>query len=202
MAVTHPEWPPNMNTYTEPLATIASQLKPAQVLEIGIGEYAFSAHMWLEHCDCHLTTIDKNDVGGNAEKLAEEYGSRFTYIGLRSEEVMPKMIKEGKQFDLIFIDGDHFYEGVKADITNAQQLLTPKGVILADDYGVEEGVADVDNGNLIDGHFGVKQAADELFDPAKWEECFTDISFANGGKAYRRKETQTHAPKAQSRKRR
>lgn len=37
------------------------------------------------------------------------------------------------KFDLIFIDGDHSYEGVKRDFANYRDLLTERGVILFHD---------------------------------------------------------------------
>lgn len=52
-------------------------------------------------------------------------------------------------FDFIFIDGDHRYESVKADIENALRLLKPGGVLAFHDYDRP-------------GDEGVTQAVDEL----------------------------------------
>lgn len=172
-------WPSGMDSYTEPLAILAETLKPHKILEIGIGEYAFSTTVWLEHCSAQLTTVDKGDWGANTAGLKQEYGDRFTFISQRSEIALPKL--KGK-FDLIYIDGDHFYEGVRTDILNSQKLLAKGGVILVDDYGVEEGTADIVDGNLIGGPFGVKQACDECF--KGWKEVYTNIPFGNGARAY------------------
>jgi predicted O-methyltransferase YrrM len=38
------------------------------------------------------------------------------------------------KYDLIFIDGDHSYEGVKADFENYNNLLSDTGFIVFDDY--------------------------------------------------------------------
>lgn len=69
----------------------------------------------------------------------------------------------GVKADLIYIDGSHEYDDVKADILNYRKLLTDKGVIFGDDYGWE-GVrnavndsfsyADID---VIDQNFWVKK---------------------------------------------
>ena len=39
-----------------------------------------------------------------------------------------------RTFDLIFIDGDHTYEGVKNDFQRYKKFLKPQGYILFDDY--------------------------------------------------------------------
>ena len=52
--------------------------------------------------------------------------------------------------DFIFIDADHRYESVKADIARAKQLIKPGGIIAGHDY--------------TDGYSpGVKKAVDEAF---------------------------------------
>ena len=38
------------------------------------------------------------------------------------------------QFNLIYVDGDHTYEGCLTDSVNAWRLLEPGGVIIWDDY--------------------------------------------------------------------
>ena len=40
-----------------------------------------------------------------------------------------------KTFDLIFVDGDHSYEGVKNDVEYYGTLLTPQGLLIIDNYG-------------------------------------------------------------------
>lgn len=188
MALNHTNWD-GYESYTEPITHLARELKPKEVLEIGIGHHAFSTTIFLEESAANLTTIDKGDWGGYGQKYAEELPSRYTFIGGRSEIEMPRLAKEGKQYDLIYIDGDHAYEGCKADILNAQKLLTKDGIIVMDDYGVEIiSAVDIDDyGNVIDDYFGVKQACDEAFDPKKWKQVLTHIPFANGGRAYARR---------------
>jgi beta-1,4-mannosyl-glycoprotein beta-1,4-N-acetylglucosaminyltransferase len=53
----------------------------------------------------------------------------------------------GMKFDMIFIDGDHTYEGCKSDILNTVDLLEPDGILCGHDYITWP---------------GVKQAVDEL----------------------------------------
>jgi predicted O-methyltransferase YrrM len=69
------------------------------------------------------------------------------HIG-RFEDVLPRFIR---QFDLIFIDGDHSLEAVRRDIGLALPLLAKGGVIAFHDYGRKE-------------TDGVTRAVDERFE--------------------------------------
>jgi predicted O-methyltransferase YrrM len=74
---------------------------------------------------------------------------RFPFYCGYSHMVLPKLIEEEtKEFDVIYIDGDHEYECVLQDIKNAEILLKPGGIMILDDY--QEVV-----------WHGVKQAVDE-----------------------------------------
>lgn len=173
--------------YVEALCQAAIKLKPKTILEIGLGTDGHSTRGFLERCDAKLTTVDKADWTGLGKRLVKEYKGRFEFIEGRSEKVLPRL---RRKFDLIYIDGDHSYEGCKADIINSMRLLADKGVIILDDYGVMGGGVDVvwrgTAPDVVEGAFGVQQAVDEVFDE-KWTRALTDIEFANGGVAFKRK---------------
>jgi predicted O-methyltransferase YrrM len=173
-----------MESYTDPLHALADRLKPKRVLEIGLGYEGYSTQVWLHH-GATVTTIDKSDWTGKGAQLSEMNPKKFTFIIGRSEQVMPTL--KGK-FDFIYIDGDHRYDGAKKDMENAIKLLAPKGVIVLDDYGVTtaDAVDLDDNGQVINGAYGVKQAANEVFKLPKWKWAHSDIELANGGRAYAR----------------
>jgi hypothetical protein len=59
-------------------------------------------------------------------------------------------------YDIIYIDGDHSYEGVKRDITIAFNKIKPNGYIMGHDYEMNMKKAK----NYYD--FGVKRAVDEF----------------------------------------
>jgi predicted O-methyltransferase YrrM len=79
-------------------------------------------------------------------------GSRTTYAGIGvatleeagvrnlfelqvepSETALPRLLAEGRTFDLAFVDGNHRFEGVFLDLLYCGRLLRPGGVVFADD---------------------------------------------------------------------
>lgn len=79
-------------------------------------------------------------------------------IRLTSDEAVG--ILKQYQFDMLYIDGLHTYDGVIADISNYKSLIKPGGFIAGHDY--------------IENAFGVKKAVDENF---KIETTFKDTSW-------------------------
>ncbi len=65
-------------------------------------------------------------------------------IGTTSDlKAHPEMrLSDENQFDLIFIDGAHDYQSVRADIEVARKLLSPAGVIAFHDYRLHPGEHD------------------------------------------------------------
>jgi predicted O-methyltransferase YrrM len=63
-----------------------------------------------------------------------------------TDVALKHLIDAGERFDFIFIDADHNYEPVKADILGCLKLLSPGGIISGHDYNWD----------------GVKKAVDEL----------------------------------------
>lgn len=79
-------------------------------------------------------------------------------LRLKSDEAVG--ILKHFQWDMVYIDGLHTYEGVMADISNYKPLIKPGGFIAGHDY--------------IDSAFGVKKAVDECF---KVDYTFKDTSW-------------------------
>lgn len=75
------------------------------------------------------------------------------HIG-RFETVLPAL--NPHHFDLVFLDGYHTYDAVKADIERALRVLRPGGTLACHDYGVQASSHGGDQ-------FGVTQAVDEKF---------------------------------------
>jgi hypothetical protein len=66
-----------------------------------------------------------------------------------------------RQFDLVFIDGDHSYTGCKADIAAWKPLVKEGGWLSGHDYRTDKP------------GFGVKQAVDEAFPGAELDRNYT-----------------------------
>jgi SAM-dependent methyltransferase len=79
-------------------------------------------------------------------KNIEEYENITVHIG-KSKDTIPKM---KKKFDLIFIDGDHSYLGIRKDISLCWPKLKVGGVLFIHDYH---------NNTFTD----VKRCVDEIF---------------------------------------
>ena len=81
--------------------------------------------------------------------------AKFTLLGMKSCEAL-KIIDHLGPFDLVYIDGDHEYEGVKNDLRIADEYVCPGGYLLAHDYA-------------RDSLPGVSKAIDEWMDTRRWE---------------------------------
>lgn len=66
-------------------------------------------------------------------------------------------------YDLIYLDGDHSYEGVKKDLQQAYKKIKSNGYIMGHDYEMNMSKAQ----NYY--QFGVKQAVDEFC--AQYNQC-------------------------------
>jgi predicted O-methyltransferase YrrM len=69
-----------------------------------------------------LRTLREAEVGDLVEVIQEE-----------SQLALPRLVAEGREFDLAFVDGDHRFEGVFLDLYFMTRLVKPSGVIVVDD---------------------------------------------------------------------
>jgi predicted O-methyltransferase YrrM len=75
-------------------------------------------------------------------------------------------------FDWIYIDGDHYYEGVKKDIQSAKSKIKPGGFLVFNDYSVWSPVSMT--------HCGVARAVNEFCLGEGWEIvyfCFQSMGY-------------------------
>jgi len=84
-----------------------------------------------------LTPLPSHDTtfAGAGLKLLEEAGVRdlVEFLEEGSEVVLPRMLAEGRRFDLAFIDGNHRFEGVIIDLIYSGRLLKEGGIVFVDD---------------------------------------------------------------------
>lgn len=142
---------------------LLDRVAPGGVMaEIGVDRGDFSLQI-LNRCKperLHLFDMDFNRVA-NPDIIAEldrEDGRLEFHVGDSSSQLatMPDA-----SFDMIYIDGDHKYEGVKKDISVAVEKVKPGGVLIFNDYTVWSVVSMF--------HCGVARAVHELCLTSPWK---------------------------------
>lgn len=126
------------------LKALAKRYDKCQYLEIGTwrGESVANVSSVAQQC----VTIDLPDKelikfgGFNSEhlKLRAFFSKELKNVThIKHNSITFDYSSLGKKFDLIFVDGDHRYEGVKNDTKNVFKLLKDdNSVIVWHDYGV------------------------------------------------------------------
>lgn len=115
--------------------------KPVEILEIGTFE-GRTAFWLLDNIPNAKVTVIDPDVGSNfrhnfTEWTKDNDTSRFNWKCGYSYPCMLAEFAEGKQYDFIYIDGDHNSCGVLEDAVLAWRLLKIGGILLFDDYMME-----------------------------------------------------------------
>ena len=87
------------------------------------GHVAIDPFQATRFSGCGLQFLEDAGVSGMVEHLAE-----------RSEAALPRLLGEGRVFDLAFVDGDHRFDGVFVDLFYLGRLVRPGGVVFLDDY--------------------------------------------------------------------
>jgi predicted O-methyltransferase YrrM len=120
-----------------------------QTLETGLG-YAVSTLFILE--GLLGNDGDVRHVAADPYQLAALPGHRTRYAGVgletledagvrdlvefyeeESQIVLPRLLAEGRTFDLAFLDGNHRFEGVFLDLIYSGRLLKEGGIVFTDD---------------------------------------------------------------------
>ena len=160
-------WP---RLYYSKIQSLIAISNPETVLEVGVA-YGYHARHILEKnpsvrytgVDPYLPNYDDQDpFSADVEELfgvsgaqamdhlyeavraglLEDFGDRFRL--LRSTSTEAAALLSNERFDFIFIDGDHRYEEVLADLRAWWPRLKPGGLLVGDDFswpGVSKAVA-------------------------------------------------------------
>jgi predicted O-methyltransferase YrrM len=120
----------------EEITTFAYWLKGFQahnILEIGFKGSSF--HIMSQLSTGKKAAVDYEDKGRSVWAHYMMYGEDFKlFIGdSQTEQTKEKVREFCPQYDLIFIDGDHSYDGVRRDFELYQELLSPRGYIVFHD---------------------------------------------------------------------
>lgn len=121
----------------EYVATFLGEQKITKTLEIGLAYGCSTAYIISATQSLHYA-IDPFQSEWNNLGLKNLQSLGFDHL-LNLEEdyahnVLPKLIKENKKFDFIFIDGDHKFDSVFIDFYFSDLLLNHDGYILLHDY--------------------------------------------------------------------
>ena len=115
---------------------LISSKKLHKTLETGLGFGNSACHI-LAASDANHIAIDpfQKDYDYLAVKNVESLGfkEKFDFREDYSHNVLPQLLKEEKQFDFIFIDGDHKFDGILVDFYYADLLLENGGYVLFHD---------------------------------------------------------------------
>ncbi len=148
----------------------------ARTIEIGLA-YGFST---LHICDGLLRSghrdpkhvaLDPFQAGRFANcglQVLEEagVGSFLEYHGEMSQLALPSFVKEGRHFDLAFVDGNHRFDSVFLDLFYLGRLLPKGGVVILDDYDLA-GIHRAVSFFLTNLNWSVEEIAPE-HDPHHW----------------------------------
>jgi predicted O-methyltransferase YrrM len=118
------------------------QSRPANTLEVGMalgGSSLIFASVGREvHGDYHHVAIDpfQSTVWDRVGVQSLESAGLINHVQVvekPSSLVLPRLLEEGRQFGLIYVDGSHLFEDVFLDAYFSARLLTEHGYLLLDD---------------------------------------------------------------------
>ena len=138
--------PQQVPTEIESLYRIVCQLKPAGVVEIGTAKGG-TLYLWAQaaSADATLVSIDMPEVGFGGYRTCRaafyrSFGGPNQAIHLlRNDSHDPGTLTKAMRclanstIDFLFLDGDHSYEGVRADLRRYGPLVRPGGLIALHD---------------------------------------------------------------------
>ena len=102
-----------------------------------------------------LRTLRDAGLAGDVEVIEEE-----------SQLALPRLVGEGRQFDLAFVDGDHRFEGVFLDLYFMTRLVSPGGVVVVDDMWMPSVRAAV---AYVERNLGLGLEPDAIADGFAWK---------------------------------
>jgi predicted O-methyltransferase YrrM len=115
-----------------------------RAIEVGLGYGIAALHICaglLENgaAAARHVAIDPNQAtrfAGCGLQFLEEAGlsELVEFHAEESQLVLPRLVGEGRSFDLAFVDGNHRFDGVFLDLVYLGRLVRPGGIVFLDDY--------------------------------------------------------------------
>jgi len=112
------------------------ELNPARSLEIGVANGGVTS--FLHKVSGQVVGVDR--LIAHAQNYGDYTGGNPAPIlieGNSADPVIIAAVEEFAPYDFLFIDGDHSYEGCKADWDNYSPMVRPGGLIGFHDVGNE-----------------------------------------------------------------
>lgn len=119
----------------------------SEILEVGTnrGDSAvwFLTALPLARITCIDTFTAETWAGPDPDEAIKEaqfdanvsrFGDRVEKIKSRSFAALDRLAQDGRQFDLIYIDGSHYRDDVLVDSVLAWRVVKPDGLLVWDDY--------------------------------------------------------------------
>jgi len=161
------------DTRDEMIKYYCDKLSNAKILEIGVFRGDFLSYL-VENCkydsidavdlfegvtcsgDADGNNVVYYDIGESYLELLEKYKEGSNIKLHKSNSITFLQGQPDNYYDIIYIDGDHSYNGVKHDLINAFKKIKNNGYIMGHDY--EMNMKKTNNYY----NFGVKKAVDEF----------------------------------------
>ena len=128
--------------------TVASKENPNCV---EIGRYQGGSTILMSSAGAQLLSVDahvfKHESGVFGKRLDDYLGIVLHLLGIRNK--VDIVVADSQKYitvslfetvDILFIDGDHTYEGVKTDYENWIQTVKPGGYVLFHDSGKQRNI--------------------------------------------------------------
>ncbi|ASW90908.1 hypothetical protein CKJ54_14280 [Mycobacterium marseillense] len=127
---------------------VFSRVDPVRILEIGSWEgrstlffltyftqgQLTAVDTWAGSDEWHYhATSDLRDLETRFDHNVSSGGARVTKRKGSSLSVLPQLIDEKQEFDLIYVDGSHFADDAMTDALNSWRLLKQGGMMIFDD---------------------------------------------------------------------
>jgi predicted O-methyltransferase YrrM len=110
------------------------------ILEVGCFEGRATV-FFLEHCPGSCVTCIDAFLGSKPKEFESHFDANTAAYGQRVEKIkeysvlaLHQLVREGRLFDVIYIDCDHRRDGVLMDSLLAWKLLKDGGLLMWDDY--------------------------------------------------------------------